>query len=44
VRILAAADTASGELLRGRMQQFQADLEATARAKGAALRAARHGT
>jgi 5-(carboxyamino)imidazole ribonucleotide mutase len=39
VRILAAADSPAGADLRRRMREFQADLEATARAKGAALRA-----
>jgi 5-(carboxyamino)imidazole ribonucleotide mutase len=38
VRILAAGDGALAEGLRAAMEQFQADLEATARAKGEALR------
>jgi 5-(carboxyamino)imidazole ribonucleotide mutase len=38
VRILAAGDGPQAEQLRAAMQRFQADLEATARAKGDALR------
>jgi 5-(carboxyamino)imidazole ribonucleotide mutase len=38
VRILAAGDSALADRLRAAMEQFQADLEASARAKGETLR------
>jgi 5-(carboxyamino)imidazole ribonucleotide mutase len=41
VRILAAGEGAQAQRLRDAMQQFQADLEATARAKGEAMRRSR---
>jgi 5-(carboxyamino)imidazole ribonucleotide mutase len=41
VRILAAGEGAPAQALREAMQQFQADLEASARAKGDALRQSR---
>jgi 5-(carboxyamino)imidazole ribonucleotide mutase len=41
VRILAAGEGAQAQRLRDAMQQFQADLESTARAKGEALRRSR---
>jgi 5-(carboxyamino)imidazole ribonucleotide mutase len=41
VRILAAGEGAEAQRLRDAMQQFQADLEATARAKGEAMRRSR---
>jgi len=40
VRILAAADTPVGDSLRSRLVDFAAELESTARSKGARLRAA----
>jgi 5-(carboxyamino)imidazole ribonucleotide mutase len=41
VRILAAGDTAAGAALRAKMSDFQAELHAQAKAKGARLRDAR---
>ena len=42
VRILAAADDERGLALRARMRDFQAELNAIATAKGAALQASLH--